>query len=329
MPLLDLKGIKRMVSMDQLLSRYHVNLRKVNHVQFRGRCPLPTHSSTESKESFNVNTEKNIWSCLSDSCVKARGRKGGNVLDFVSHMEKCSIVEAGKKLLEWGYAGVQAESKVQERTAPANGASKPESVPAETEDASNPPLAFTLKGVTYHAYLRDRGITEGTAQFFGVGYFPGKGSMANRIVIPIKNREGQLVAYAGRSLNGDEPRYKLPPGFQKHLVLFNLDQVGDQTDCIVIVEGFFACMKVFQAGYRNVVAMMGRMLTAEQVKLLMGFEKIVILADPDEPGIEAAHANLDALAKHSFVRLIIPPKQPDELGPDEIKQMLDYQSLRS
>ena len=70
--------------------------------------PLPSHTSATSKLSFVVNTTKNVWSCKSDSCVAAReGKTGGNVLDFVALMEKCSIREAAEKLASW--FGVQAE----------------------------------------------------------------------------------------------------------------------------------------------------------------------------------------------------------------------------
>ena len=60
---------------------------------------------------------------------------------------------------------------------------------------------------------------------FGIGYFPGKGSMSGRVVIPIHNERGELVAYAGRAIDQTEPKYKLPAGFKKSAVLFNLHRV--------------------------------------------------------------------------------------------------------
>lgn len=95
-----------------------------------------------------------------------------------------------------------------------------------TETAVNKPLTFQLKSVDCsHPYLSERGITKETAEYFGVGFFPGKGSMNGRIVIPIHNQHGKLVAYAGRAIDGSEPRYKLPAGFHKSLELFNLHRV--------------------------------------------------------------------------------------------------------
>src|SRR2546427_8734226 len=101
------------------------------------------------------------------------------------------------------------------------------------EDEPNKPLGFQLQNIEYtHPYFEERGITEATARTFGVGLFPGKGSMHARIVVPIHNANGELVAYAGRSIDRTEPRYKFPVGFRKSEV-FNLHRVkGDL--CVVL-----------------------------------------------------------------------------------------------
>jgi len=68
--------------------------------------------------------------------------------------------------------------------------------------------------------------------------------MRGRLVIPIADELGQTVAYAGRSLDGQDPRYKLPVGFRKSWVLFNLHRAtACRRDEVVVVEGFFDCMK--------------------------------------------------------------------------------------
>jgi DNA primase len=93
----------------------------------------------------------------------------------------------------------------------------------EKAAASNKLPTFQLKGIDpAHPYLFTRGISRETAESFGVGYFAGKGSMSGRVVIPIHNEEGGLVAYAGRTIDDSEPKYKLPVGFHKSLELFNL-----------------------------------------------------------------------------------------------------------
>src|SRR5438105_4508495 len=98
----DFRAVKASISMEMALANNGLSLRRVHSQYLRGRCPLPTHHSKSSTQSFFVNTEKSVWACHSDSCVAVRGgRVGGNVLDFVAAMENCSIQEAALKLQAW------------------------------------------------------------------------------------------------------------------------------------------------------------------------------------------------------------------------------------
>ena len=86
---------------------------------------------------------------------------------------------------------------------------------ATSSDIENRPLGFTLRDIDpSHAYLRERRISIETAQAFGVGFYPGPGLMHDRVVIPIRDVRHRLVAYAGRAVHGEEPKYLLPPGFR-------------------------------------------------------------------------------------------------------------------
>jgi hypothetical protein len=210
-PWVDFKAIKQSVSMEMALAYYGVMLGRIRGPYLRGRCPLPVHASKSSNQSFIANTEKNAWACHSDSCIASReGRRGGNVLDFVAAMEGCSIRDAALKLQDWFDVTVAPVSRTQIVSA-AEGA-HPLTPTAAGE--SNKPLPFTLRGVDlHHPYLAGRGVESNTAAHFGVGFYPRKGSMEGRIIIPIHNGEGVLVAYAGRSLDQSEPRYKFPTRF--------------------------------------------------------------------------------------------------------------------
>src|SRR5437867_7173126 len=204
----DFKAVKSAVSMQMLLDRYQINWMRKSGGELRGRCPI--HKG-DGQDAFHVNVTKNAFNCFS---CHARG----NVLDFVAAMEKCSVRDAGLKLKEW--FAVTGE--------PATVAGKPTTAEPDRPDPAgeskaviNAPLKFQLKGVdSSHAYLAERGISKETAERFGVGFFAGKGSMSGRVVIPIHNEHGELVAYAGRSVDGSEPRYKLPAGFHKSVELF-------------------------------------------------------------------------------------------------------------
>src|SRR5580693_3304980 len=97
--------IKRTVTLAMVIERYGWKLRKGGAEVLRGKCPLPSHSSQESKESFIATLNKGTggaWSCHSNSCAAARGgRRGGNVLDLVAAVENCSVRDAAIKLQTW------------------------------------------------------------------------------------------------------------------------------------------------------------------------------------------------------------------------------------
>lgn len=324
---IDFRTLKQRVSISSVLDRYGVALRKVNSTSLRGKCPLPTHSSEQSRESFGVHVLKNIWACQSSSCSAARdGKKGGNVLDFVAVMESCSIREAAQKLHEWfGTSSASAPKKIDSSTA----------VKKKTVDDAkkgsvgeeNKSLTFTLRGIdSSHEYLRLRGLTEETARTFGVGFFPGRGTMNGRVVIPIHNEKGELVAYAGRTIDDAEPKYKLPTGFKKSAVLFNLHRVlalESQQDMVIIVEGFFDCMKVWQFGNQNVIALMGSTISVEQSELLKPFEKIILLLDGDQAGREGSVAIANTLHHSHFVKVLSLPAgmQPDQMSSHEVADL--------
>ena len=317
--------------MKDVLDRYKIELRQVSKTSLRGKCPLPTHSSANSPQSFNVNSEKNIWACQSSSCVEARdGRKGGNVLDFVSVMENCSVRDAALKLQNWFRRTPPARQQEKKKTEIKE---TPEQRVAEKNpdviEEVNAPLAFVLKGIdSTHPYLKERGIEEETAKHFGVGFFPGRGSMAGRLVIPIANERGELVAYAGRAIDETEPKYKLPAGFKKSEVLFNLHRVlllpKESQTLVIVVEGFFDCMKVQQAGLPFVVALMGSFMSEPQEKFLCQFPRVLLFLDGDPAGQTATGDIAARLMFQTFVKVIRLSKgiQPDQLSSEEIKNLL-------
>ena len=160
----------------------------------------------------------------------------------------------------------------------------------------NRPLGFALQGIdTRHRYLTQRGISPATAQWFGVGMYHGAGFLAGRCVIPIRDEQSRLVAYAGRAVNGEQPKYRFPARFRKSQVLFNLDraiQTGRRK--VIVVEGFFDALKVHQGGHPAVVALMGSSFSQRQSELLLSrFASVTLMLDGDQPGRHAA----DVIAK--------------------------------
>jgi DNA primase len=312
----DYRAIKDAVSMETVLAYYGIRLHRLDGQHLRGRCPLPVHSSKGSRQSFIVNTGKNAWACHSDSCVAARGgRIGGNVLDFISAMENCSVREAGLKLQDWFTVPSARWSPVSQQEA--------EHSHRATPGRANKPLSFALSHIdSSHPYLAGRSVDPETARHFGIGYDRGKGFMAGRVVIPIHDENGFLVAYAGRSVDGADPKYRFPPRFRKSFVLFNLHRAAVHGESVVVVEGFFDCAKVHQAGLPCVVALMGCSLSIRQEELLHEhFRAIILLLDGDKAGRSAGTAIAKRLVSKMSTRVIEVPdgSQPDQMGADQIR----------
>src|SRR5580692_7895233 len=272
--------IKKTISLQMAIEHYGIPLRRVGPDTLRGKCPLPAHNSKTSTESFTATLSKGVggaWACQSQSCIKSRGRVGGNVLDFVAAMERCSVRDAAIKLQLWflvpaagngaGPIGKEPRANIFAGKEPEHELASKKESDGGGESDSNKPLTFNLQNIDQtHPYLHERGLTEETTKKFGVGFFPGKGSMHDRIVIPIHNSKGELVAYAGRSIDGSEPRYKFPAGFHKSLELYNLHRVREELS-VVLVEGFVDCMRVTEAGF-PCAALMGSTMSKAQEELI-------------------------------------------------------------
>lgn len=303
---LDFAAIKQQVAFSVVLRQYQVPLRRSGRYQYRGICPI--HRG-RGRDAFHVNLSQNVFHCFSCGA-------GGSVLDFVAAMERCSLRQAAMRLQqECGMA-----------TQPALGIS-PGSTTV-TEKMSTPkPLGFALRDVdSTHPYLAARGIALSTAAYFGVGYYRGPGLFSGRLVIPIHNAQGELVAYCGRVLDGSTPRYRFPPGFAKSQGLFNFHRAAAAgKPVVVVVEGFFACFHLHQAGVRSVVALMGAALSAAQKHLLrQRFQHVVLMLDGDAAGRRASPEIAGQLRTLCSVQVIelAPEMQPDQFSPEQLRQLL-------
>ena len=199
----------------------------------------------------------------------------------------------------------------------------------------NPPLTFALKSLDpAHPYLTERRLTTETIAHFGVGWCTGKGIMAGRVAIPIHNEQGELVAYAGR-WPGEPPdgegKYKLPTGFHKSRVVYNLHRAKDHAkeQGLIVVEGFFDCMRLYQAGISNVVALMGSSLSDEQEALIVATVgpqgKVALMFDEDDAGWKGREEALSRLSSRVHVKVVglgEEGTQPDGLSAETVARYL-------
>ena len=342
-PFVDFRAIRSRITMEQVLEHYGV-LDTFKRTGNRLSGPCPIHNGNNPTQ-FRVDVEKNIWNCFSEC------KQGGNVLDFIAKKEEVPIHEAAIKACEWfgiPVSEIKSTGSIQQHTGDsqeiaAKASAKQQSssltnqAPApQEEDAPNPPLKFRLEKLhKENPYLMEqRGLSLETITHFGLGFFTGeKGLMVGRVVIPIHNLKGELVAYAGRwpgEAPKDTPKYKLPPGFRKGLELFNADQAfkEPQEEALVIVEGFFDAIKLHQHGYRKVVALMGSSMSIAQETIIQQHSdpssRVIVMLDEDAAGQAAREEIATRLAKFCFVRIKQfekPGAQPEHLTAPEVQRL--------
>jgi len=339
----DFKDIKARVSIVQILERYGAldSLTKSgNGDRLSGACPI--HGGTN-KTHFRVSVSKNCWNCFG-TC-----RGGGNAIDFVAKKEGIAFRDAALLIQKW-FAGSQSESsgntdkslfdvgETDDGQFIHAAEMPPEPLVKETGDgdAPNKPLAFELTKLdAAHPYLRERGLTEETIAMFGIGYCA-KGLLKGYVAIPIHDERGDLVAYAGRwpgMPQADAGKYKFPQGFKKSIELFNYHRAIACEDeaPFVVVEGFFDVMKLHQAGYEKVVALMGSSLSERQEEMLCRLcetpdERIILFFDGDEAGRKGQADAKARLSRRLYVHAIElgEGQQPEHVPLEELRYTLPF-----
>ena len=337
---IDFAEIRAKVSLEEvLLGMYGLGDRlKRQGKKLIGPCPI--HGG-DGPRAFQADLEKNVYFCFS-GC-----RRGGNVLDLVAALDGISIREAALKLRAAYFPAGDASpppataspsapagsvgqpAPVRTRPAPSSPrteTSDEEQTPTE-EGASNPPLSLRLTLSHDHPHLlKERGLSLETVTRFGVGYCA-RGLLRGTIAIPIHDEDGELVAYAGRRLKSADIRehgkYRFPKNFRKDLVLYNLHHAKALSDKegLVLVEGFFAVMKLSEHGVLNTVASMGCSLSDAQADLLAeNTSHVAILYDGNEAG---KGGSLDALERLeargvSATRIVLPEGTTPEDQPPRL-----------
>jgi DNA primase len=360
-PFIDFAAVKAAVTINQVLEHYGLmeGLKPAhNGDNLRGCCPI--HKGSDPTQ-FSVSLSKNCWNCFSDC------QGGGNVLDFVARMEDVDVREAAIRINGWfdlgldekpkngrtrgatkhppkaqAEAEIEADDEDEEAEAPET---ETETDPEESGDdsateepvepAANKPLGFELKNLeTKHSYFQERGVTAEAVEHFGLGFCK-RGTLAGRIAIPIHDLGGHLVGYAGRwpgQPPEERPKYKLPKGFRKSAEVFNLHRAAEQPNDrpLILVEGFFDCIRLWQAGIEWCASLMGSSLSPAQEKLICetvpkgGY--IELLFDEDDAGRKGREEAARRLASHAYVRIIPLPRegmQPDRLDEEELLQVFE------
>ena len=352
--------VKQQADIVRVISAY-LPLRKSGQ-NFTGLCPF----HTEKTPSFAVHPVKQIYHCFGCGV-------GGDVFKFVMEVDKLSFPDAVRAVAEkCGIAVPQArERSPEERRANQQRAALVE-MHREAAAFFARHLTTTAEGKAARAYLADRGLNEEAIARFGLGFAPSGGDallrhlkqkfpeklieqsglvsrddktrlydrFRRRIMFPIANESGKIVAFGGRSLGDDMPKYLNSPEtpiYSKSGLLYHLDRAKEpirRAGFAVLVEGYMDTIAVALAGIGHVVASCGTSLTESQVKLLARFTKqIVVNYDPDNAGQAATERSLALLLEQDFETRVLAlpavdgkPADPDTFiqkkGADAYRELL-------
>lgn len=323
---IDFRYVRQHADFAKVLAAYGIKLEKDGSRpgQFKGLCPF----HDDQKPSLKINTERNIYNCFPCGA-------GGNVLEFVMEYEECDVRAAAKTVAD--LSGIPysdgsgppatAVRRVAPRRRPVAAAETTAAPVSDTAATGNPVLTFALKNlVTEHPFIASRGLSPAMIETFGLGIAT-RGIMKDRLVFPIHNAKGELVAYCGRYVADvppeDEPKYKQPPNFRKEWELFNWHRAKErlnETRPVVLVESFFSTIKLHVATDYPVVSPMGRSLSDTQLSLLKtgGVRRVMLLFDGDDPGRAAVATVGRQLLTAGFE--VTAPVVPEDFKPHRFRE---------
>ena len=333
--------VKQQADIVRVIGEY-VRLKKSGQ-NFTGLCPF--HS--EKTPSFAVHPVKQIYHCFGCGV-------GGDVYKFVMEMDKISFPDAVRAVAEkCGIAIPRAKERTPEERQQNQQRTSLVELHHEAATFFVHLLNTTQEGRAAKAYLLDRGLDSEAMARFGIGFAPSGGEalfrafkakypekalevsglfsrdqngrlfdrFRRRVMFPIANDSGKIVAFGGRALGDDLPKYLNSPEtpiYSKSNILYHLDRAKEalrQRDFAVLVEGYMDAIAVARSGISNVVASCGTSLTEPQVKLLNRFtRRIIVNYDPDTAGQAATERSLAILLEQGAeVRVLALPggKDPD------------------
>ncbi|MDO8432713.1 MAG: DNA primase [Candidatus Binatus sp.] len=344
----------------------HVRLRRAGR-NFVGLCPF----HNEKTPSFSVNAERGFFHCFGCGA-------GGSVFNFIMRVEGLNFPEA-----------VRSFAKKYGVALPERDEAGPKSGERETMRQANQVAADfyahvlwnTTHGALARDYLKSRGIASETARAFMIGFAPGRPAelakalekrglrdaglktgllkrdasdvydmFRARVMFPIRDAQGQTIAFGGRVLDARMPKYINSPEsplYSKTRTLYGLCEARQAIsssaststsvgkDRAILVEGYFDVIALWQAGFKEAVAGCGTALTVEQLRVLSRYTKNVIACfDGDTAGRKASMRALEIFLQAGLLGrgIFIPPGyDPDtfvrERGAEAFAELADNAGL--
>jgi len=338
--------VKQQADIVRVIGEY-VRLKKAGK-DFSGLCPF----HQEKTPSFSVSPTKQMYYCF--GC-----HEGGDVFKFVMALERCEFPEAVRTVAEkCGIPIPRPRDRSPEERRENHQRAAIVEIHREAAAFFARQLQSSAEGKVASAYLEERGLDREAIARFGLGFAPYSGDallralkpkyseallessglfsknesgrlydrFRRRIMFPIANDGGKVIAFGGRAMGDDMPKYLNSPEtsvYSKSNVLYHLDRAKEslrQADFAILVEGYMDAIAVARAGFSNVVASCGTALADAQIKLLARFtRRVVVNYDPDAAGQAATERSLMLLLEKEFdVRVLALPGGAD---PDKFLQL--------
>ncbi len=332
-----LSELKFRCPVDEILGGY-INLKRVSG-RFLGLCPF----HNEKTPSFTVFPDTSSYYCF--GCGK-----GGDVITFVMDYENLDYPDAVRLLAQ------RAGLTVPEERGISDGVKKKRERMLEMHRLA---AKYYYKNLTESdnpcmSYVKTRGLDAGSVTRYGLGYakdsFDGLKSLLlskgyslneifdaglvaksqkngsyydkfrNRLMFPVIDLRGNVVAFSGRALGDSGPKYMNSPEtliYHKGDILFGLNVAKDKNDgTLILCEGNIDVVMLSQAGFKNAIAPLGTAFTVDQARIIARYAKNVVIAfDSDTAGQKATNKAIDYLKAQGVTVRVLQmqgAKDPDE-----------------
>jgi DNA primase len=318
--------IKERIDIVEFISAY-VSLRKAGR-NFLGFCPFHTNTRTPA---FTVYPDTQSYHCF--GC-----KASGTVFDFLMQREGLEFKDALEQLAK--RAGVQLKERTEQDVQQDQLRTRLLDINNAAATFFHHMLVKSPKGEIARAYVEKRKIDEPTVEAFQLGYSADEWSallayltdrkgfepeeieaaglavrresggyydrFRGRLMFPIRDAKGQVIAFGGRALGDAQPKYMNSSQtllFDKSRVLYGLDLARDtirSSDSVVIVEGYVDVIIAHQYGFHNVVAPLGTALTSEHVGVIkkLAAKRVYLALDADAAGVRAMIKGLQTLQEN-------------------------------
>ena len=345
----DLDEIRARSDIVEVVSQY-VALKRTGK-NFKGLCPF----HAEKTPSFTVNPSLQRWRCFGCGLY-------GDVFDFIMRIENVTFVEAARLLaerlgLEFHTSGSASAQEQKDRR---------EQILQVNQLAAQFFRDMLKRYPLPQRVLQQRGVSPETQQRFGIGYAPPEWSaltnlikakkipltiaaeaglivqgengeyydrFRDRLMFPIWDRQGRVVAFGGRATGDAMPKYLNSPEtplFRKSRTIYALHLAKERMMAertALLLEGYMDVVAAHQAGFTHAVASMGTSLTEEQIGILSRLvSRVIVVYDSDSAGIEAAKRAAEILQQHNMEVLVA--RLPDGEDPDSLLRRLGAPALQ-